>query len=127
MECACLSSGSHCREAQAFDHHFWDRYWTGDLPDALDTIEKLKGAAAIGRPMRDIAAGASQMTPRRQDNYQELQPPEKSPPPRALSERARERAAQARERGAQARERARVRAEESKDKVKELAGRAKAI
>jgi len=127
MECACLSSGSHCREARAFDHHFWDRYWTGDLPDALDTIEKLKGAAATGRPMRDIAAGASQMIPRRQETDQELQPPEKSPPPRALSERARERAARARQRGAQARERARARAEESKDKVKELAGRATAM
>merc|ERR1711865_1000317 len=65
MECACLSSGSQCREAQAFDHHFWDRYWVGDLPDALDTIDKLKGASAAGRPMKEIAADASQMTPRR--------------------------------------------------------------
>jgi len=65
MECACLSSGQHCREAQAFDHHFWDRYWTQDLPDAFSTIEKLKVAHADGRPMQEINAETSQVTPRR--------------------------------------------------------------
>jgi len=65
LECACQSSGNNCREANVFDHHFWDKYWTQDLPAAFDTLNKLQTAEANGRPMKDIAADSSQVTPRR--------------------------------------------------------------
>jgi len=78
MECACTSSGEHCREAQAFDHHFWDNYWTQDLPDVFTTIKQLKIAEGDARPMGDIKGGESQVTKRRRDKFSEVSD---EPPP----------------------------------------------
>merc|ERR1719379_1084228 len=83
MECACLSSGSHCQEAQQFDRHFWDKYWMQDLPSTFYTIDQLQRADTAGRPMQDIAGDRSQITRHREvsvgggpggDRYAEFPP-----------------------------------------------------
>jgi len=61
VECACLTEGGKCHEASAFDHNFWNKYWSEDVPDVFSTVEKLKVAAATGRPIAQIKAQESQI------------------------------------------------------------------
>lgn len=77
VECACLSSGDQCHEANVYDHGFWQRYWTQDVPEVFETVERLKVAAASGRPISEIRDGSSQLD-------RQLPPP--APPPAASPE-----------------------------------------
>eukprot|EP00932_Pfiesteria_piscicida_P001660 SRR837773.11610.p2 GENE.SRR837773.11610~~SRR837773.11610.p2 ORF type:complete len:448 (-),score=128.00 SRR837773.11610:55-1209(-) len=42
LECACLSQGPHCFEANRFSKPFWDDYWTKAVPQVFEDLEKLK-------------------------------------------------------------------------------------
>lgn len=42
LRCACLSEGSHCREANGFNKEFWDQYWRYDVPNVLKDIEQMQ-------------------------------------------------------------------------------------
>jgi len=53
LECACLSQGDSCHEAEAFSNDFWDKYWLSDVPRVLQEIQALK-LATVGP---DNAAG----------------------------------------------------------------------
>jgi len=58
LECACLSQGDQCHEADAFSNDFWDKYWLSDVPRVLQEIQALKlatvgpdnGAGLLGEP-----------------------------------------------------------------------------
>jgi len=39
LECACLSSGPNCREAQIFSTSFWDHYWQFEVPSTIKAIK----------------------------------------------------------------------------------------
>jgi len=41
LQCACLSEGESCREAQAFSGSFWDQYWMTDVPSSIKGIHEL--------------------------------------------------------------------------------------
>mmetsp|Transcript_38988 Transcript_38988/g.74762 ORF Transcript_38988/g.74762 Transcript_38988/m.74762 type:complete len:657 (-) Transcript_38988:49-2019(-) len=47
LECACLSQGDSCHEADAFSNDFWDKYWLSDVPRVLQEIQALK-LATVG-------------------------------------------------------------------------------
>jgi len=75
LECACLSQGETCHEADAFSTDFWDKYWLSDVPRVLQEIQALKLAtvgpdsassllgdeagAALGAPSAAPAAAAA--------------------------------------------------------------------
>jgi len=40
LQCACLSEGPKCREANTFSESFWDNYWQFEVPR---TIKEIKG------------------------------------------------------------------------------------
>lgn len=47
LECACLSQGSQCYEAQQFTSEFWKTYWTKDVPEVFKDVENLKKAGTV--------------------------------------------------------------------------------
>jgi len=52
LECACLSQGSMCREADTFSNGFWNQYWQHDVPGSIQGIGDLKkGIHAQNFPM----------------------------------------------------------------------------
>merc|ERR1719453_2803010 len=61
VECACLTEGGKCHEANTFDYNFWNKYWSEDVPDVFSTVEKLKLAAAEGRPIAQIKTESSSL------------------------------------------------------------------
>lgn len=48
LQCACLSDGPQCFEAQQFSKQFWDNYWTKDVPQVFEDLDKLKGTVSFG-------------------------------------------------------------------------------
>lgn len=42
LECACLSQGEKCFEADRFSHGFWEEYWTEDVPAVFQELDALK-------------------------------------------------------------------------------------
>jgi len=81
VECACLSEGGKCREANSFDHSFWNNYWVEDVPNVFSTVEKLKLAAAAGRPIAQIKMHGDQIDARYGRAKTTAAPPAPSPPP----------------------------------------------
>merc|ERR1719313_229878 len=60
LECACLSRGDKCFEAEAFSSDFWRKYWLKDVPRVFDEIEKMKGGASLTRvTSTDVGSGAA--------------------------------------------------------------------
>merc|ERR1719213_211817 len=58
LECACLSKGDKCFEAEAFSSDFWRKYWLKDVPRVFDEIEKMKGGASLTRvTSTDVGSG----------------------------------------------------------------------
>jgi len=60
LQCACLSTGEHCREAKSFDTNFWNNYWTEDVPDVFKTVKKFKAAEKKDQPIVKIKMPESQ-------------------------------------------------------------------
>merc|ERR1719161_410222 len=57
LECACLSKGDKCFEAEAFSSDFWRKYWVQDLPRVFGEVEEMRGMASLTRV---ADAGANQ-------------------------------------------------------------------
>merc|ERR1719160_2214489 len=42
LECACMSRGDACLEADRFSYDFWFNYWTKDVPAVFAALDKMK-------------------------------------------------------------------------------------
>merc|ERR1719375_2020517 len=42
LECACISRGKECYEAQKFDPGFWNNYWSYEVPEVFRQVELYK-------------------------------------------------------------------------------------
>jgi len=47
LTCACLNEGPNCREAQVYNHNWWEDYWRVQVPESLKQIESVKQTAEI--------------------------------------------------------------------------------
>jgi len=46
LNCACLSQGEKCHEADRFGYDFWHKYWKDDVPGVFCEVDALKKSAA---------------------------------------------------------------------------------
>jgi len=47
LECACLSQGESCYEAQRFSYDFWRKYWKQDVPGVFADLDRMKARHAL--------------------------------------------------------------------------------
>lgn len=47
LECTCLSEGKACHEAQVFNKGFWDKYWSTDVPNVFEEVNRMKGSSSL--------------------------------------------------------------------------------
>mmetsp|Transcript_60402 Transcript_60402/g.194504 ORF Transcript_60402/g.194504 Transcript_60402/m.194504 type:complete len:679 (+) Transcript_60402:98-2134(+) len=59
LECACLSQGEHCYEAEAYGHVFWFDYWNHVVPEVIEEIKKLEEAGGGGNGTAPAPAPAA--------------------------------------------------------------------
>jgi len=61
LECACLSKGDKCFEAEAFSSDFWRKYWMQDLPRVFGEVEEMRnirGVTLIGASSASVERAA---------------------------------------------------------------------
>merc|ERR1719161_848693 len=79
LECACLSQGGHCFEAEAFSADFWRNYWLKDVPRVFGEVDELRGGAALigvaatGATKSASATAVHTAPPTRQPKRRDLQ------------------------------------------------------
>jgi len=42
LECACLGTGTRCREAEKFSYQFWYKYWKEDVPNVFKAVAEMR-------------------------------------------------------------------------------------
>jgi len=63
LQCACLSDGDTCVEAQKYNYDFWHEYWLNGVPGVFEAVKALKaesvaaGAPATVASFLEVAAG----------------------------------------------------------------------
>merc|ERR1719353_1371723 len=63
LQCACLSDGDTCVEAQKYNYDFWHEYWLNGVPGVFEAVKDLKaesvaaGAPATVASFLEVAAG----------------------------------------------------------------------
>lgn len=58
LECACLSQGKQCFEADQYDTNFWKTYWGHDVPEIFASVKKMKKEHGIADADADYIADA---------------------------------------------------------------------
>lgn len=62
LECACISRGKECYEAQKFDPGFWNNYWSYEVPEVFRQVELYKQGGQLGALQHRVDAIASPLT-----------------------------------------------------------------
>jgi len=62
LECACLSQGEQCFEAQKYNFQFWKQYWTEDVPSVFKDLDELKVEAEEESSLIQAAAPSASKT-----------------------------------------------------------------
>merc|ERR1719401_22244 len=61
IECACLSQGDHCREAQQFNYDFWFDYWKVKVPQVFADVQQMKTREFLRTPFLQVLANSSRL------------------------------------------------------------------
>merc|ERR1719160_2063331 len=56
LECACVSRGEKCHEADRFSYDFWFNYWTKDVPAVFAALDKMKAEVGLVQTAKGAAS-----------------------------------------------------------------------